>query len=300
MDQRRVDVVNGIRVGTASVNWGFDPLYTWVATPAFEQMLNEMVEAGYSATEISYHFPDDVEVVALELRRRQLRATATFHAVNVRDRANHEAALKSSTRAAERLRGLGADVLILADEPSPARLKVAGQVGRYDKLSDASWRSMADGFQRIAEALASIGISVAVHPHVGTYVETRDEIDRLCDLTRESPIMLCPDTGHLVYAGVDPQRLFSDYLKRIGYVHLKDVNAAVLERVRREHIDFVEAVRLGMFVELGRGMVSIDRIITALCGGRYSGWLIVEQDAPRNPIASAKANRDYLRENFGL
>lgn len=293
-------VVSGVRVGTASVNWGFDPLYTWVATPTFDQMLDEMVQAGYSATEISYNFPEDLALVAHELNRRQLRASATFHAVNVRDRANHESALKSSMLVAERLRRLGADVLILADEPSPARLKVAGRVGRDDKLSDASWCSMADGFKRISEAAASIGVSTAVHPHVGTYVETRDEIDTLCELTQAAPLALCPDTGHLVYAGIAPEPLFSDYLERIAYVHLKDIDPSVLERVRREQIDFAGAVRLGMFVELGRGMVPIDLIIAALRKADYNGWLVVEQDAPRNPFASAKANRDYLRENFGL
>ena len=89
-------MVDAIAVGTASVNWGFDPLYTWVATPPFDQMLDEMVLAGYSATEISYNFPDSVELVAWELQRRRLRATATFHAVNLRERANHETALESS------------------------------------------------------------------------------------------------------------------------------------------------------------------------------------------------------------
>jgi inosose dehydratase len=300
MDKGRVGVVNGISVGTASVNWGFDPLYTWVATPSFERMLDEMVQAGYGATEISYNFPDDLEVVAGEMQRRQLRASATFHAVNVRDRANHATALESSMRTAKRLRQLGGDVLILSDAPSPPRLKAAGHVGREDKLSDTSWSSMADGFKSIADAVASVGISAAFHPHVGTYVETRDEIDRLCELTEASPIALCPDTGHLAYAGVDPECLFADYLKRIGYVHLKDVNPAVLERVRQEHIDFVAAVRRGMFVELGRGMVSIERIIALLRQADYGGWLVVEQDAPPNPFIAAKANRDYLRENFGL
>jgi inosose dehydratase len=138
------------------------------------------------------------------------------------------------------------------------------------------------------------------HPHVGTYVETRAEIDRLCELTDPTLLMLCPDTGHLAYAGADPEQLFSDYRTRIGYVHLKDIDAIALERVRREHLDFVEAVRIGMFVELGTGMVSIRRIIDALRDAHYRGWIIVEQDAPREPLSSAIANRAYLRQNFSL
>jgi inosose dehydratase len=159
---------------------------------------------------------------------------------------------------------------------------------------------MADGLNRIAERLAARGMQAVFHPHAGTYVETRAEIDRLCKLTEPKLLRLCPDTGHLAYSGADPEAVFADYADRIGYVHLKDIDRSKLERVRAEHIDFVEAVRLGLFVELGKGMVSISNIIDALQTAGYTGWVIVEQDAPREPLVSAKANRKYLREQFGI
>ncbi len=295
-----MDVVSAIRVGTASVNWGFDPLYTWVRTPAFAQMLDEMAEAGYQGTEISYNFPDDSAALARELQARNLAPAATFHAVNVRNVANHDAALASTMRVADRLQRLGSEVLILSDEVSPDRIRVAGRVARRDMLGENAWRAMADGLDRIGDALRQRGMKAVFHPHVATYVETREEIDRLCDLTDPALLMLCPDTGHLAYGGADAEQLFSDYRKRIGYMHLKDIDGTVLERVRRERLDFVEAVRLGMFVELGSGIVSIPRIIEALRAANYASWIIVEQDAPRAPLASAKANRAYLREQFQL
>jgi len=293
-------VVSEMHVGTASVNWGFDPLYTWVRTPSFGQMLDEMTQAGYEGTEISYNFPDDWREIAAQLRARGLRSAATFYAVDVRDASAHAQAVEGAMRVADRLQNLGSDVLILSDKPSPQRLRVAGRVGRNDALDDASWRAMADGLQRIAQALQGRGMQAAFHPHVGTYVETREEIDRLCELTDPVLLRLCPDTGHLAYAGVVAEDVFADYRARIGYVHLKDVDAIKLERVRREGIDFIEAVRMGMFVELGTGMVSIERIIGALRDAAYTGWIIVEQDAPAQPLASAKANRAYLREHLAL
>jgi inosose dehydratase len=289
-----------MHVGTASVNWGFDPLYTWVRTPSFRHMLDEMAQAGYEGTEISYNFPEDWREIAAELRRRDLRSAATFYAVNVRDAARHDEALDGAMRVADRLQNLGSDVLILSDEPSPQRLRVAGRVGRDDALDGESWRAMADGLQRIAQALQRRGMQAAFHPHVGTYVETREEIDRLCELTDPALLRLCPDTGHLAYAGAVPEDVFSDYRERIGYVHLKDVDASKLEWVRREGVDFVQAVRAGMFVELGSGMVSIERIVDALREAGYKGWIVVEQDAPAQPLVSAKANRAYLREHFAL
>lgn len=295
-----MDVVSAMHVGTASVNWGFDPLYTWVRTPAFDRMLDEMAQAGYEGTEISYNFPGDAQTVASELRTRNLKAAATFHAVNVRDAALHDAALASSMRVAGRLKSIGSDTLILSDEVSTERVAVAGRVSRENMLGTGAWRAMADGLNRIADALRSRGMKTVFHPHVATYVETREEIDRLCDLIDPQLIGLCPDTGHLAYAGADPEQVFNDYATRIGYVHLKDVDDAVLERVRRDRLDFVQAVEAGMFVELGTGIVSIPRIIGALRDGSYDGWIIVEQDAPQDPLASATANRNFLREQFAI
>ncbi len=203
-------------------------------------------------------------------------------------------------KVARRLRELGSDVLILSDYASRERLQVAGRVTAADMLDEGSWRALADGLQHIAERLAEDGIRSVFHPHVGTYVETRDEIARLCELTDPDLIALCPDTGHLAYAGTDPNAFFKEYRDRIGYVHLKDIDAAILQSVREDHVGFIDAVRLGMFVELGNGMVAIPSIVEALRKADYSGWIIVEQDAPANPFQSAIANRRYLREKCDL
>ncbi len=293
-------MVSAIRIGTASVNWGFDPFYTWAKTPPFERMLDEMARAGYAGTEISYNFPDDVAVLRSELESRNLQPAATFHAVDLRDSANHERAFESSDRVADRLEQLGSDVLILSDLPSPERLAVAGRVSGSDALDDAGWKAMSHGLNRIGERLLSRNMHAVFHPHVGTYVETRSEIDRLCAMTDPAFVGLCPDTGHLAYAGADPEAVFADYADRVGYVHLKDVDPDLLQMIRRDRIGFVRAVELGMFVELGTGMVSVERIVGDLLKADYSGWIVVEQDAPAEPLASATNNRRYLRDRFGL
>ena len=302
MDQRRLDVVTGIDVGTASVNWGFDPLYTWAQPPPFARMLDEMAQAGYSGTEISHDFPSDVAMIRDELARRGLRAAGTFHALDLRDRSGHDAALAGISPVADRLQALGCNTLILSDRPSRQRIAVAGRVASdgSDGLSEPAWKAFSLGLNRAGELLAQRGMRAVFHPHVGTYVETRAEIDRLCAATDPALVGLCPDTGHLAYAGADPENVFEDYADRIGYVHLKDVDGEKLARVREQHIDFVQAVRLGLFVELGTGMVGVRAIIDALERVGYRGWMIVEQDAPPDPLASATKNRRYLREEFGL
>ncbi len=302
MDQGKLDLVTPMEVGTASVNWGFDPLYTWTKTPPFERMLDEMAAAGYAGTEISYHFPSDPDELRPELERRRLRAAATFHAVNLRDDSKHDAAIEHVAPVVERLRRLGSDVLILSDQPSEPRLAVAGRVaanGR-DGLDEKGWRALGDGLNRLGEVLAGGAMQAVFHPHVGTYVETRAEIDRLCELTDPALIGLCPDTGHLAYAGVAPEDIFRDYAGRVGYVHLKDVDAEKLELVRSQNIGFVRAVEMGLFVELGTGIVPISKIMERLTRAGYKGWIIVEQDAAPQPLYAATKNRQFLRAEFGV
>ena len=265
-------------------------------------MLDEMAEAGYAGTEISYHFPSDVAALRRDLERRGLRAAATFHAVDLRDRGSQPAAIEGVMPVADRLQALGSDVIILSDAPTPQRLAVAGRVAPdgSDGLDERAWRAIGDGLNRIGERVAARGMRAVFHPHVGTYVETRAEIDRLCSLTDPALVGLCPDTGHLAYAGVVPEDIFRDYAQRIGYVHLKDVDERKLARVRSERVDFVGAVRMGLFVELGAGMIGVRGIVDALGRAGYRGWLIVEQDAPADPLGAATRNRAYLRETFGL
>lgn len=291
-----------IDVGTASVNWGFDPLYTWVRPVGFARMLDEMAQAGYAGTEISYNFPTGVDELAQDLGSRSLRAAATFAALDLRDRSRHDEALRQVAPIADRLQALGSDVLILSDRPSPHRLAVAGRVASdgSDGLDDGAWRDLALGLNRIGESLTARGMKAVFHPHAGTFVETRDEIDRLCAATDPALIGLCPDTGHLAYSGVDVEGVFRTYAERIGYVHLKDVDGSKLEQVRAQHLDFVQAVRMGLFVELGTGVVPLPGVVSTLRRAGYCGWMIVEQDAPADPLAAAKANRRYLRQECGL
>jgi len=136
---------------------------------------------------------------------------------------------------------------------------------------------------------------------VGTYVETEEEVQHLLDMTDPGEVGLCYDVGHMLYGGGDVMRVMDRYGDRIQYVHLKDVDPAVLERSRRERLGFADALLLGIFTEFGTGSMDFGRFFQALDGVDYNGWIIVEQDTTKTtPYESAKTNRDYLRHRFGL
>lgn len=171
-------------------------------------------------------------------------------------------------------------------------------------LSDDQWRYMAKSLEELARLCAEYELELCFHSHGGTYVENPDEIHRLCDLTDESLVKLCLDTGHIAFGGGDPVELFRAYASRIGHVHLKDIRLDLLKQRLENGDDYATAAKSDVFVALGQGNIDIRKIIETLQGAGYKGWIIVEQDRVLRPdddsIAAAVTSRQYLRDNFGV
>jgi inosose dehydratase len=132
-------------------------------------------------------------------------------------------------------------------------------------------------------------------------VETRPELATLFTVTDPKALGLCVDCGHLAYGGADPVEVVEAYGSRVWYVHLKDVDPAILALSQQDGLGFLGALRSYVFCPLGTGGVDLRRFMDALCRAHYSGWMIIEQDtSPLAPLQTARLNRQYLREAFGL
>src|SRR6185295_10260756 len=126
---------------------------------------------------------------------------------------------------------------------SESRMAVSGRVDEErDGMNDKQWEGAAQILNRVAEDCRKLGLTTVFHHHAGTYIETPREIERLCESTDAELLGLCLDTGHYFYGGGDPLEAVRKYGARIRHLHLKDVRPAVLEAVRREGVDFLEAV----------------------------------------------------------
>ena len=143
------------------------------------------------------------------------------------------------------------------------------------------------------------GLRHVFHPHVGTVVESAEEVRRVLDA---SDVSLCLDTGHLTIGGADPAAIVRKAAGRIGHVHLKDVDLGLADRARAGSSGYKRAVQAGLFRPLGQGGVPIARIIAALEGGGYRGWYVLEQDIMltddpsdgERPMANARASLAFL------
>ena len=141
------------------------------------------------------------------------------------------------------------------------------------------------------------------HHHMGTGVQTEEEIDTFMSLIDPEKVFLLFDSGHLTFAGIDPVPVLEKYIDRIKHVHLKDVRLAIRDKAREEGWSFLQAVREGVFTVPGDGDVDFAPIFDILEKSGYEGWVVVEAEqdpAKANPFEYAKKARAYIAEKTGL
>lgn len=142
-------------------------------------------------------------------------------------------------------------------------------------LDDEAWRRLGAHAGEIDALVAEHGVTVALHPHAGTLIETADQVQRALAVTE---VGWCLDTGHLMIGGYDPAAFTRDHGDRVVHVHLKDVAADVAAQLRAGSVSLLQATRQGLFRPLGRGDAGIAAVLEALKAHEYDGWLVLEQD----------------------
>jgi inosose dehydratase len=262
-----------------------------------------MVQAGYGGTEYGTGLPSEPEALTPLLARHGLALASNFCWVALEDRRNHEREIAQALAVARTLSAMRVQELILGLRGGPERIALAGRVPADGSagLTEAQWRALADGIHGLARACEPLGVRLAVHPHAGSYVETREELDLLLRHTDARALGLCVDAGHLVYGGGDPVEVVRTFGSRIRYVHIKDVNPAVLAECRAHGIGFLDALRRYVFCGLGKGSVDLESFVEGLHRAAFAGWMVVEEDtSPDPPLVAARRNRRYLKEMFGI
>lgn len=285
-----------LRLGTAPDSWGVwfpdDPRQL-----PWQRFLDEAAEAGYTWTELGPYgyLPTDPGRLRDELDRRGLRLSggAVFAGLH-RGAAGYEQAAADCRREAELLTALGARHLILLPEPySDGSRRVQPAT-----LDEAAWQDLTRGMDRLARLLRDEhGVRLAVHPHADTHVETQAQVERFLHDTDPEAVHLCLDTGHISYRHGDNLAILRDHPGRVAYVHLKQVDPAVLERADAEALTFADAVRLGVMTEPPLGVPDMPPLLDALGALDADLFAIVEQDlypcAPDVPKPIAERTRAY-------
>lgn len=284
---------DGSRIAGAPVSWGLCEVPGWGHQLRAERVLKEMSEVGLTATEFGppHFLPQDRSLAKDLLAEHGLAAVGGFAPIVL-----HEPDHDPVPEFEAFLAGCGAasaDTMVIA---------AATGVDGYDnrpELTATGWQTLVNNLAVAHELATSTGVRAVLHPHIGTMIETPDEVHRLLDL---STIPLCLDTGHLLVAGGDPVELARQAGDRVAHAHLKDVELSLAHRVRAGEILYSSAVRDGMYRPLGHGDIDLAVLISHLTNRGYAGWYVLEQDlmldgepAGEGPVADVRASLDYLR-----
>jgi len=269
------------RIAGAPISWGVCEVPGWGFQLEPATVLQQMSELGLAATEFG---PDGFLEVAPAAKAEQLasyglRAVGGFLPVLLHD-PGHDP-MREVNRFIDSCVACGAGVVVLA-----AYTGVDGYDARPE-LDDAGWATLLGNLDRISDHARTRGVVAALHPHVGTLVESGDETERVLSGSR---VGLCVDTGHLVVGGGDPVAITAAHPQRVLHVHLKDVDAALAARVRSGDLTFGAAVRDGMFRPLGEGDIDIAAMVRTLEAAGYDGWYVLEQDVMLDDAAQSGAS----------
>lgn len=295
-----------IKIANAPCSWGaleFD-LEEKSEEIGFGQVLDEIKETGYLGTELGDwgYMPTAPEKLKAELAKRDLELLGAFVPVALADGSQHKKGVDDALRVAGLMYNAGFKdaFIVLADENGtvPDRTNNAGRITRAMGLTKEQWGIYASGAEEIARAVKEgYGIRTVFHHHCAGYVETPEEIDTLMSLTNPQLLGLCLDMGHYAFGGGDPVAALKKYGKRIWHVHFKDYSPDAAEASRAANGDYFDALKRGVFCELGKGNVDFVAIAGLLREQGYQDWIVVEQDilpGMGNPKECAQANRDYL------
>lgn len=276
-----------ILYGTNPIAWSNDDDRTLGAHITLEQCLDEAARIGFDGIEKGHKFPTTVEGLKAVLDPRGLRFVSGWHSTNllVNSLDSEKAAMQPFL---DVLKGMGCAVIIVCETSNAVHGNDAVALKDRPRLADDQWAAFGAGVEALAQFAAAQGITLVYHHHMGTIVETEDEIDRLMAVTGPATHLLL-DTGHCRFGGGDPARLARRHMARVGHIHAKNVRPAIMAEVRDQGLSFLQGVRRGVFTVPGdsEGGVDFAPVLKTAAEHGYSGWLVIEaeQDAAlRNPF----------------
>ena len=286
-----------VRIAGAPISWGVCEVPGWGPMLDADRVLREMTSVGLFATELGSpgFFPDDPTEVKALLDGYGVEMIGGFVPVVLHDPAWADRTREEIDSVSRKLAAAGGTWFITAVVVDP------DWAPRYE-LSDAEWDHLIMMLGEIDRIAGQYGLRQALHPHVGTLVETASDIQRLLD---KSDVGWCLDIAHVSVGGYDPVHFAKQYPERVRHVHLKDVNFAVAAQLNAGELSLKDAVFKGLFCTLGEGEIDVVGAIEALEASGYDGWYVLEQDTSiegaippegHGPVEAVAASLSFVRD----
>ncbi|HRK25230.1 MAG TPA: myo-inosose-2 dehydratase [Beijerinckiaceae bacterium] len=291
-----------IRIGANPIGWSNDDLLEIGGDTPLETCLAEAKEAGFVGMELGNKFPREAGALKAALAPYGMACVGGWHSVELLKRdAKEEFALAKAHR--ELLKAMGTSVFIVAETSNAIHGNRAMPLSRRPVLPAGDWKTYCGRMTDLASMLADEGLVLCYHHHMGTIVESREDIARFMEGCG-APVTLLLDTGHATWGGSDPAELARSYRSRISHVHCKDVRPAVIAEAKAGDWSFLDSIlgkgaALGTYTVPGDGAIDYPAVFRELRG--YAGWVIVEaeQDPKKAPaLPYAKKGVAHLRASL--
>ncbi|KFF48871.1 MocC [Gammaproteobacteria bacterium MFB021] len=285
-----------VRLGINPLTWTNDDLPSLGGDTPLETCLREGREAGFAGFELGQKFPREAPALNAALGAHNLSLVSGWYSSRLLER-GPEAEIEALQSHLALLEAGGAKVMVYCEVTRCVHGDITCPLSQRSRLDDDEWQRLCQGLERVGDYLASHGIQLVYHHHLGTLIESQEEIERLMDATRDS-VGLLLDLGHLHAAGGDPLTITRRYAKRIHHVHCKDVRQSVLDDLRNRDRSFLAGVLDGLFTVPGDGDVAFLPTLEHLHQAGYHGWLVVEAEqdpAVAPPLAYARLGHRHLQ-----
>lgn len=293
-----------IKFGCAPINWSNDDLPSLGGELTYQQCLSEMALAGFTGSEGGIKYPKEFDIIKKAIDLRGITICNMWFSTEFTIFKNEDT-FERFSKHLDYTYGLG------------ARVVGAGECGvtvhgneeiplckSRPILSDEQFENLANGLNELGKRAKAKGMKLCFHPHAGTGIETKAEIDKLMSMTDKETVFLLFDTGHLTLAGENPVEVMQQYIGRIGHIHVKDVRKNILTQVKNNDLSFLQGIKKGLFTVPGDGdMVDWDAIFKIIVDNDYEGWIVVEAEqdpAIADPLEYAIIARKFMCEKLGV
>ncbi|AFC29114.1 inosose dehydratase [Paenibacillus mucilaginosus 3016] len=283
--------------GIAPIGWRNDDIPEIGAENTLQHLLSDIVVAGFQGTEVGGFFPGP-QALNKELGLRNLRVAGQwFSSFIIRDGMEHvRERFHSQCRY---LQEVHADVIVVSEQTYSVQCLDKNVFTEKPHFSKEEWESLCAGLEELGQIAESYGLKLVYHHHMGTGVQTAEEVDRLMTGTDPRYVHLLYDTGHMYVSDGDVLSLLHTHIDRIRHVHFKDVRSDVLDGCRKDGKSFLQSFLSGMFTVPGDGCIDFTGVYAALLEYDYKGWIVVEAEqdpAVAHPLEYALKARHYIDE----
>ncbi|MDP3197933.1 myo-inosose-2 dehydratase [Tabrizicola sp.] len=272
-----------VKIGISPISWQNDDLPDLTAAYTMEQALSEAREIGYTGVERGRRMPSDTEGLRTYLTANGLSLCGGWCSGNllVNDVKTEIEAVRQQV---EQFAALNAPCIVYAECSNTVQGNIAVPVNDRPKFAAADVRAYGAKLSELAKWMADQGMPLAYHHHMGSFIESEDDVNALMEGSTPD-VKLLFDTGHLLFGGADVMRVLNRWADRVHHVHFKDIRPEVVKDVRENNRSFLDAVIAGAFTVPGDGCIDFQAVTTALKAMDYNGWIVVEaeQDPAKAP-----------------